>query len=86
MAQHFALPGEVAALRRYLAPLPAHRVEPVLRFLIEVVGECPMCDSPITRTDPRRLVDGRLLHLACSPRDSTHSPCSSTPTEGDEGP
>lgn len=64
---HFSLPGEAKALRRYLAPLPEHRVEPVLRFLTEVVGACPECDGPITRIDSRCLVDDRLLHVACAP-------------------
>jgi hypothetical protein len=60
--RHAATPGE---LRDSVRPLPEHRRESVLGFLVEVVAECPGCDRPVRRVDPRALVHGQLVHLEC---------------------
>lgn len=38
----------------------------LIRLNFEIVGLCPVCDEPIRRCDPRRLVaDEPLAHLVC---------------------
>ncbi len=63
--RHAATPGEVQRLHDYLAPLPEHRREPIVSFLTEIVGDCPDCEGPARRCDPRVLRAGRLCHLVC---------------------
>jgi hypothetical protein len=37
------------------------------RLLTEQVATCPICEGPVCRGDPRRIVDERLVHSACTP-------------------
>jgi hypothetical protein len=67
MSRHIATPGEMSSWRAELKPLAAACADGVMRLLSEVVSDCAACDEPIRRCDPRRLVDGRLLHLTCAP-------------------
>ena len=67
MSRHIATPGEMSSWRAELKPLAADRADAVMRMLSEVVNDCPACDEPVRRCDPRRLVDERLLHLRCAP-------------------
>ena len=64
---HVATPGELRGWGELLAPCPPDRVGPIKRMLSEVVADCPGCDEPVRRCDPRRLVEGRLHHLSCAP-------------------
>jgi hypothetical protein len=66
---HVATPGELRAWDGLLAPCPPDRIGGIKRLLSEVVDECPRCDEPVRRCDPRRLLDGRIVHLACAPLD-----------------
>jgi len=61
-------PGEVARWQADLAPLEADRRDAVVQMLCEVVADCPICDEPVRRCDPRRLVgdEERLAHLRCA--------------------
>ncbi|MEK6326297.1 MAG: hypothetical protein AABM66_02075 [Actinomycetota bacterium] len=61
-----ATPGEVARWRDQLRPLSPTRADSVIRMLSEVVVDCRICGEGVRRSDSRRLVDGRLVHVRCS--------------------
>jgi hypothetical protein len=67
MSKRVATPGEISHWRESLSPLPQNRLDAVLRLLSEVVAECPACEEPVRRCDPRRVIEDRLVHLACAP-------------------
>jgi hypothetical protein len=35
-------------------------------MLSEAVADCPICERPVRRCDPRRLVDDQLVHVVCA--------------------
>jgi hypothetical protein len=59
-------PGEVARWRRQLRALRPERQDAVIRMLAEAVADCPTCEEPVRRCDPRRLGDSQLAHLRCT--------------------
>jgi hypothetical protein len=85
MTRHTATPGELRSWSELLAPLAPDRGGAVKRLLSEVVADCARCDEPVRRCDPRRLVDGHLVHVACAPIPPDPSRASS-PTTTTGGP
>jgi hypothetical protein len=65
--QLVALPGEITAWHRQLAPLPRDRRHAVIRWLSEVVVDCHLCGDPVRRVDSRGHIGGGLAHLRCAP-------------------
>lgn len=62
----FATPGERTRMREFLKTLPAHRVDPVLSMIFEVVNSCPVCGEPVRRCDARYATRSRgTAHLGC---------------------
>ena len=59
-------PGEVARWREALRTLAPERQESAIRMLGEAVADCPICERPVRRCDPRRLVDDQLVHVVCA--------------------
>ena len=66
MKRTSATPAEFERVMASLDPLDGERRAAVARLIFEVVGDCPYCNEEIRRTDPRRVVGGRLAHLICA--------------------
>lgn len=85
MTRCVATPGELRIWRESLCPLPDDRIDDCLRLLSEVVADCPHCEEPVRRCDPRRLIDAdRLAHLACAPLGPPRSIVTTAPVVGSE--
>lgn len=61
-----ATPGEVAAVRAGLKPLRTDRQDAVIEMLFTVVGDCPVCEGPVRRCDPRVPSYEGLAHRRCT--------------------
>ena len=65
MSRYPATPREFADLMTFLAAVPEGRHAAIARMLFEQVAACS-CGQPVRRCDARKLVEGRLVHLACA--------------------
>ena len=62
-----ATPAEVAGWHEQLEPhMPEERAVAAVGLLSEVVADCPVCEEPVRRCDPRRRVGEHLRHLRCA--------------------
>ena len=83
MNNYPATPAEYEQLTEQLEPLRedmrrrrppmtedeiSKRMAGIARMMFEEVATCPTCDQAVRRSDPRRLVDGELVHISCAER------------------
>ena len=60
-----ALPGEVTRWVEQLQSLPEDRRARVIRMLAFVLADCPVCEGPVRRCDPRARAGDGFMHVRC---------------------